>query len=219
MAFIHSPRIVTNGLIYHVDFGNPKSYASGSAILNDLTNRNPTGTLVSIAYTGSGGGAMVTNQVGYASASINPISTRNATIAAAVYVVGGVSYTPIYMSRALAGACGLNLHDAGTNVGYHWADSITTYGFDSGLTAPVGKWSYMAVSVEDSRAILYLNGATSINSVSHASGGFSFGTIGLDPDFGRNFNGSIGIVSIYSRALTVDELNQNFNALRGRYGV
>jgi hypothetical protein len=33
------------------------------------------------------------------------------------------------------------------------------------------------------------------------------------------FNGYIGAWKIYNRALTLDELSQNFNALRGRYGV
>jgi hypothetical protein len=33
------------------------------------------------------------------------------------------------------------------------------------------------------------------------------------------FNGYIGAWKIYNRALTSTEVTQNFNALRGRYGV
>jgi hypothetical protein len=39
-----------------------------------------------------------------------------------------------------------------------------------------------------------------------------------DP-FNRTFNGFIPVVQIYTRALTAAEVLQNFNALRGRYGI
>jgi hypothetical protein len=35
----------------------------------------------------------------------------------------------------------------------------------------------------------------------------------------RFFDGRIGAVQIYNRALTAQEITQNFNALRGRYGI
>jgi hypothetical protein len=44
--------------------------------------------------------------------------------------------------------------------------------------------------------------------------------IGYGP--GRNpapFDGSISVVQIYNTALSAAEIAQNFNALRGRYGV
>ena len=35
----------------------------------------------------------------------------------------------------------------------------------------------------------------------------------------RELNGNIAQVSIYNRALTASEIQQNFNALRGRFGI
>jgi hypothetical protein len=32
-------------------------------------------------------------------------------------------------------------------------------------------------------------------------------------------NGKISVAQIYNRALSADEVSQNFNALRGRYGI
>jgi hypothetical protein len=43
--------------------------------------------------------------------------------------------------------------------------------------------------------------------------------IGNRLDLARGFNGSIANVSLYNVALTADEVAQNFNALRQRYGV
>ena len=36
---------------------------------------------------------------------------------------------------------------------------------------------------------------------------------------GRYFKGQIGVVMFYNRALTTDEIQQNYNALRGRYSI
>ena len=33
------------------------------------------------------------------------------------------------------------------------------------------------------------------------------------------FEGSIGTTQVYNRALSAEEVSQNFNALRGRYGL
>jgi archaellum component FlaG (FlaF/FlaG flagellin family) len=38
-------------------------------------------------------------------------------------------------------------------------------------------------------------------------------------DSTRNFTGNISNIQIYNRALTASEISQNFNALRGRYGI
>jgi len=36
---------------------------------------------------------------------------------------------------------------------------------------------------------------------------------------GEYFKGSIGIVNVYNRALSVQEISDNFNAFRSRYGI
>lgn len=46
------------------------------------------------------------------------------------------------------------------------------------------------------------------------TGGFNIG--GSDAN---TINGTIGAVQIYNRALSLEEINQNFNALRSRYGI
>jgi hypothetical protein len=35
----------------------------------------------------------------------------------------------------------------------------------------------------------------------------------------ESFKGDMSLLKIYEKALTVDEIKQNFNALRGRYGI
>jgi hypothetical protein len=38
-------------------------------------------------------------------------------------------------------------------------------------------------------------------------------------NFGYDFAGKIGITTLHNRALTESELEQNFNATKGRYGI
>jgi hypothetical protein len=44
-------------------------------------------------------------------------------------------------------------------------------------------------------------------------------TVGCYGGGGYMYNGNIGIVRVYTRTLTATEVAQNFNALRGRYGI
>jgi hypothetical protein len=45
-------------------------------------------------------------------------------------------------------------------------------------------------------------------------------SIGFDSQFSSDyFTGRISSVKIYSKGLSASEVRQNFNALRGRYGV
>ena len=48
-----------------------------------------------------------------------------------------------------------------------------------------------------------------------------YGYIGYTPEVGEQaaFNGKISAIQIYNRALSATEVLQNFNALKGRYGL
>ena len=43
--------------------------------------------------------------------------------------------------------------------------------------------------------------------------------LGKDISGGRYFNGNVSTYSIYNKELTSQEIKQNFNALRERYGL
>lgn len=67
---------------------------------------------------------------------------------------------------------------------------------------------------------LYVNGVST-----YVVNGFTYGGtpsllgIGADPSGNEPFQGSISNVNIYNRALTATEVKQNFNAIRGRFGL
>jgi hypothetical protein len=68
---------------------------------------------------------------------------------------------------------------------------------------------------------LYVNGVST-----YTATGFTYGNgtpsrlgIGAEPAVQEPFLGDIAEVVIYDRALTAVEIQQNFNAIRGRYGI
>jgi hypothetical protein len=87
----------------------------------------------------------------------------------------------------------------------NWAQVVGTYG--GGL-----KRTYINGALVSSRA--------ESRTVSTNTNGCSIGVYGgFNGSRSYWYNGDIGIVKVYNRALTALEIQQNFNALRGRYGV
>lgn len=87
-------------------------------------------------------------------------------------------------------------------------------------------WHHVVYVVGPSTSYIYVDGV--LNASASNSGSWS-GTnvwssmaalVGNNPnDYYYRFNGQIPVARIYNRALTDYEVRQNFNALRGRYGI
>jgi hypothetical protein len=85
-----------------------------------------------------------------------------------------------------------------------------------------GSW-YNVVYVNNTNETgsLYINGLPEVVNQSSSLSGTNY----FSPDYigrgynGRYFSGKISSVSFYDRSLSTAEIQQNFNALRGRYGI
>jgi Concanavalin A-like lectin/glucanases superfamily len=92
----------------------------------------------------------------------------------------------------------------------------------SGLSA--NTWYNAVLTWTNGSASTYLNGNI-VTSGAATPNGFvgTFGSVVIGKGYGiatdRSFKGQVGSVNIYNRALTAAEVQQNFNALKGRYGV
>ena len=101
----------------------------------------------------------------------------------------------------------------------------------TGSSMTAGTWNYGAVTYENLSSVgnasskLYQNGVLvdsgSSATVDLASMPISNFLIGrpYSTSLGRRYNGQIAVVRVYNRALTPQEIQQNFNALRGRFGI
>lgn len=85
-----------------------------------------------------------------------------------------------------------------------------------------GVWNHICAAWSSGEVSLYINGQLkiSISTTGTPNAVSSQLWIGAEGSgASRQLNGSIGIAKIYNRALSAGEVAQNFNALRGRYGV
>jgi Concanavalin A-like lectin/glucanases superfamily len=123
-----------------------------------------------------------------------------------------------------------NILQKNNNAGYRmriqngdlWAYSNGNSAVSSGGPCANGSWWHCVATFGPSGIYIYLNGSlvgssSSAYSPSDASSGNL--QVGCYSPGSETFNGTISVAKVYNRVLSAAEVQQNFNALRGRYGI
>ena len=226
MATNYNPRIVTDGLVLALDAGNTKSYPGSGTTWTDLSGSGNTGTLTNgPTYSSSNGGSIVFDGVDdYVTSFPSQLSgTGSNTI--------NVWFRTTSTSRF--GLCGIrggaptgwvftiNRTTAGNLTYFHTGGSILEVA--AGITTNTWYCATSTYNVSSATATLYLNGnqiGSPLSSFTAISSSTFNGVVGAeDYIFSNKLVGNIAQVQIYNRALTAAEIQQNFNALRGRFGI
>ena len=217
------PNIVTDGLVLSLDAANTKSYTSGSATWFDKSGNGRNGTLTNTpAYSSTNGGSIVFDGINDFVQCTGSLTATQATFVCWIRRNGDQgTYDGILFSRGTS-VTGMSIYSS-NQLGYSWNNALNTYSWSSGLTIPDLTWCMVAVSVTSTAAIAYLCQASGItistNTVSHTSTTIDDIKIGVDDFSSRYFAGNIAIANLYNRALTPDEILQNYNATKGRFGL
>lgn len=227
-----SPRVVTDGLVFYIDFANPKSVTGN--VVNDMCPRNITVTLTNA----SNNTLVVAN--GYAEFSPASESTQSTyyniantyfndirneqTVECCVwsssYPSGGNRLVSSRITET-GQPLGYNMGAAsiGTEVNSGGTWRTTSYGIQNTYNT----WVHVTQTTSNTANVMitYVNGAnvgaTSIPGTLANGGGFLVGKGFYGGD--RYSAGRVSFLKVYSRALTPEEIKQNFNALRGRFGI
>lgn len=201
---------------------------SNTQSIIDLTNNN-TITANSLTYN-SDGSFSFNGSSDYATISTNFSSYISGSNSFAIecWVKPNSSqsaYTDIYGNHGVsgAGASGFVLEQNNTsNNSYYFAyGNGTGYVISSTFSLTANVYNHVVISRTSGYVTSYVNG-TLINNDSITTPltpGPNYTYIGQSGPSGRNFNGVISNFKIYSRNLSTKEVLQNFNALRGRYGI
>jgi hypothetical protein len=218
--------IVTSGLTFAIDAGNLVSYGGVGTTVYDLTTTGVTGTLTNgpIWTYLSGGTFSFDGTDDNLNFSSYPILTNNLTLSFWFRTtVIPSSYKGIVTTwtsgQASQSSYGVQFKNDGTlepvrPVGSNW-NTIT-----SSTNVTNGNWYHCTVVYNTSGTFLYLNSV--LNASNSATGNLNTPLgfrIGSDISGTNNWNGSVSNVQIYNRALSSNEINQNFEAYRGRFGV
>jgi len=216
--------IITSGLVMNLDAGNASSYPGSGTTWYDLSGSGNDGTLtLGPTYSSANGGSIVFDGVNdYVNIS-GSTTVSQATFSVWLRRDGAQSsYAGILFSRS-SSVSGLNFYSTSNTLGYHWNGEAGSYNFNSGLTPPNGAWCMVALSVTSATATFYLCQSSGIttatNTLAHASTTLDALNLGQDANGSRNTKGNIAQASIYNRALSAAEVSQNYNALKGRFGL
>ena len=228
--FAHSPKIVTDGLVLALDAGNTKSYVSGSTTWFDKSGNVNNGTLTNgPTFNSSNGGSIVfdgTNDYVLVNKTLMADAlTGTFDIWFNLATTAGSSYSGV--SNILIGKPSSpdNAFGFSPTTGKLMLRLGNVTNLTSSVSVSTGSWQLGQCVWDSTGMSIYQNGLP-VSSIS-ASGLTWFGGTTYDTVLGRNFIGSanasftgnIGLVKVYNRALTQAEITQNFNALRGRFGI
>ena len=100
-----------------------------------------------------------------------------------------------------------------------WYNGVGTYDVAVGFVPVVGTWYNAVLAASPTVVRGYINGKEVVAS---SVAGSSWPDLNHAVAIGgnnRKFNGSIGLTQIYNKTLSSIEVLQNFNAIRGRYGI
>jgi hypothetical protein len=220
MSISYNSSIVTNGLALCLDAGNPRSYPGSGTAWNDASGVGNNGTMINgPTYNSSNLGSIVFDGVD------DYVDCGNATSLQLATAVTLESWCNPTSSTGLG-----TLIQKNTNSGYRFRiESGNLWAYSSGVAAVASggictnnNWWHCVATFGSGGIICYVNGTqVASTGTAYTPGNVTAGNlqIGCYSPGSETFNGKISIARVYNRVLSTTEITQNFNALRGRYGV
>jgi hypothetical protein len=225
MAAFRGPRLVTDGLVLCLDAANSKSYPGSGTIWTDLSGSVNNGTLV--------------NGVGYDSSNLGSLSFKGVddfVVTGNSGIIGNQSWSlsiwiSVDASEDGRGRQGWIIWGGASNQS---ANALISIGVNGGKVE-VAHWSNdtvfsnssinfsnfqdITVTFNGNQELIYIdsvNTDSKSTSLNVTDGAWYFASRAGNTEF---LNCNIAQASIYNRALSAAEIKQNFNAVRGRFGL
>jgi hypothetical protein len=229
----YGPKIITDGLVLCLDAADRNSYPGSGASWFDLSGNNNNGTLTnSPTYnTGNGGYLSFDGVNDYINLSSALNLSTNIGFTICLFLQQNTTQTNsawnyFYSRRGPdieIGAYGTS------NTGFVFKDNTTNSTvFSSDL---VTTWSYIAFGTNPTTRIPFIytynsSGsffATSANAFSNTTVGFErlfiTGTSGSPQGSTTYYGAKCAVISAYNRALTAQEILQNYNVMKSRFDL
>lgn len=237
MGISYNPGIVTNGLVGYWDAGNPKSYPGSGTTWSDLSGNRYNGTLAnSPTFSSDNGGNFAFNgssqrvSVPY-TAGLAP--TAQISYEAFAYLANWNITSDIrILSKTEGGGYHMALND-GTILASSLGGVIYAGGAYRAVkisrTLLSSGWHHVAFTFDGQYYKMYLDGINvdtynhgSVTTLSYSNSNHL--VVGAEAGTGTNvagnyWSGKIASVKVYNRGLTENEVERNFGASRGRFGI
>lgn len=223
----NTPTIVLDGLQLYFNVGNSTSYPGSGTTITDLSTNGYSGVLTNgVGYSSTNGGYLTFD-------GSNDYIDTNQSLASETFSVGA------WFKTSAAGIKMILSKE--TNAGWPWTYRIWLNGgqlvgdiaqngsswasISSTLTNyNNGDWYYVMFTRNDSTLKLYVNGVE-IKSASDTLTGSIINS--QEVWFGRSaylggsypYSGNLGEMMIYNKVLSAEEILQNYNVTKTRYGL
>jgi hypothetical protein len=227
--------IVTNGLILDLDAAKKDSYPGTGTAWNDISGNRNNGTLTNgPTFNSSNGGNIVfdgTDDYVNLPNTSTSLSFGNLNFSVFVWTnVSSFNQYSAFIGKADATAtrkewCLQVSRQVTFQPAFIATDNTSTWAVElnSPSTLNYNQWYNIGVSRVGARFDLYINGI----SVANTTNNITISSNNLDVEIGRlvsdstyDFTGRISNILIYkNQGLSSSEILQNYNALKGRYGL
>jgi hypothetical protein len=230
------PNIIVDGLVLHLDAANVKSYVSGSTTWTDISRNN-----ISASFNNPGSSSFANNAINFTptSTSVNAaigsfysitdsrISSLTTELTLETWVnpstandnqTRPVSPRTTETSSPLGFSLGSNIIRYEINTTNGWVT-----GNSSNPNIAAGRWIHIMQTTSNSAKSFrtYVNGLLVANltftGTPNSGGGLLIGRGFFGGNF--NYNGFVSIVRYYNRALSAQEVLQNYNSSKTRFGL
>jgi hypothetical protein len=225
---------IVNNLVLFYDPSNPSSYPGSGTTINDLSPNPISGTLSNATFSSpalnfNGSNSQITI---LDNSKLEPGSgdwTMEAWFNTTAFKTGG-SGVILGKFDPGGGSIDVSYSIRTNNVGVIYAqmgDGLGNYVNSSTYQPSLATWAqvvYVWKNIATNSIETFINGS-SIGSVSHSLASLLNTSANLyigsynGGEYSQWFNGRIGIVRLYNRALTSNEVLQNFNADKYKYGL
>lgn len=227
MSRQHGPKIITSGLKLYLDAANKKSYPGTGTSWVDISRNGYQGTLISGVSHNPTGSMTFNGTDGYVSLGTVPDLSFTEEESLIIWCKP-TNIDADRRSHVGARHSGF-LTIYGSQFGYESVNDLGVWQnnlYSSTNAVALNTWQQLAFTFKtNGQIVLYKNGVktaekTSVGSQMPASAPYFIGT----EAFGgwgtpMYFMGEISIVKNYNRELSANEILQNFNSIRYRYGL
>ena len=242
MATLYGANVVRDGLVLHLDAANVKSYPGSGTTWYDLSGNNRHITFYSSGGTTydslspSAPNTTIENVRQFNFDGVNDWGYFNDQ-----FVLPSSCTVSAWVKLTDSGVNGLFSHCSGGPVGVRFgitSGKLQYYYYSGGWleknsisTVNDGNWKYITFAKNTTELKMYINSVLdstytvpeqsfNMRCIGSGWGPCNSDSYGAGTDnYSQVFAGTIGEFITYSKQLSVEEIQQNFNATRGRFGI
>jgi len=233
MGLFRGPDIVTDGLVFNIDAGSIRSYpGSGTAVTDLAGNFNSVivnGVTKNSSYSGTfsfdGTDDYITTNDDFL--TVTPVGTSTEyTLEAWIYVhtsAGTTTNADQIIGHNSSTGFGFQVGVSNSNPRINYGARSTSNFYSSEFS--YNDWTHVVLSRKSAspECATYLNGVLDVTSTANLNIlSPSDGTVNIGGGGGRvsgYFDGLMGPVRVYNKALVADEVFQNYNAHKNRFNL